>query len=108
VSLKVGEVGKVFRVATNFDLSGNTELKISFINPDGSQFEKTSANGVVAPASPVTDPVLGPLLASTYLEYPVEAGVFTVKGSYKGFAVYEDATPKVFLGDVFSFSVTDQ
>lgn len=108
MSLKVGEVGKIIRVATSFVMSGNTELKIVFTKPDGTAIEKTkSGNGVTAPTVAVTDPLLGPLAASTYLEYPVEAGVFDVKGTYTGYAVYIDGTPKEFCGDKFSIAVED-
>lgn len=104
MSLRVGETGKIIRINTNFDLSGNTDLGIEFTKSDATTVTKTSLDGVIAPgvdaieyeADGVT--VKQTFEANKYLEYPFEAGVLTVSGPWTAEAQYTDATPKFFIG----------
>lgn len=106
------EVGKILRVSTvkdgvGFDLSPNTELTLNFTQPDLTEVTKTSADGVTAPAVPVTDADLGDLLANEYFEYPTEAGFLAAgtAGTWNVCGQYDDATPKKIIGDETSFVV---
>jgi len=67
MSLRVGDVGKIFRLSTLFDMSGSTSLTLNFTKPSGATLTKTS--GVTAPAVAITDPDLGALAASEYMQY---------------------------------------
>ncbi len=107
MSLKATEVGKIFNYATSFDLSGNTALELKFTDPDGTvtSFTKLTTPAVSAPATPTTDPVLGTLAASTYMQLTTDASTFTVVGTWTVCGVYTDGTPKVFHGDSATFTV---
>jgi len=113
-TFKVGEVGKILRVSTvkngiGFDLSAEDELTLNFTQPDGTELIKTSADGVTAPAVPVTDADLGALLASEYFEYPTETGFLAAgtAGTWNVCGQYDDPTPKTIIGDETSFVVED-
>jgi hypothetical protein len=104
MSIKATEVGKVFRYATGFDMSGNTGLSLKFVSP--SNIETTITNPrVTAPAVPVTDPDLGPIAASTYMEFTTQAGDFTEAGEWTVCGTYIDNTPKTFFGNDATFTV---
>ena len=109
MSIKENEVGKLIVVNANFDLSGFTELKLSFTKPDLTVVEVTTANGVTAPAVDLTVEIGGvstTFLANEYWQYPTEAGVMTPSGAnWKVHGEYIDATPKDFCGDTSSFTV---
>jgi len=109
MSVKEDEVGKLFVINAAFDLSGNTELNMVFKKPDGTIITKASADGVTAPAVPVTvdvDGVSTVFLANEYFQYPSEVGLLTPAGtSWEVYGVYIDGTPKNFAGDVSLFDV---
>lgn len=115
MTVKVGESGKIFRVAASFDMSSNTELTLTFTKPDETTFTKTKTGGeVVLGTSNITDPDLGSLLANEYVEYTVEPGVFDVAGGstdtnpWKVYLTYTNTTPDpddVFIGDCKAFTV---
>jgi len=109
MSVKEGEIGKLLVVNANFDLSGNTELRIILTKPDGTEIEKLKADGVTAPSVPITVDVDGTettFLANEYWQYPTEAGVMTPSGTtWKIHGEYVDATPKDFCGDETTFTV---
>jgi len=110
-NLKVGESGKIFRVASGFDMSSNTELTLTFYVPStpASTVLKTTADGVVLGAG-VTDPDLGVLAANEYVEYDIEAGVLADDGEWKVTLTYENtaANPDdVFIGNCASFTVDE-
>ena len=106
MSLRVGDIGKIVRVATGFNLSGNSELTMEFDKPDGTTtLTKLKADGVTAPSAEVNDPTLGILAADTYLEYPTASGDIDQDGQWVVHAEYDDATPKHFCGDRATFSV---
>lgn len=112
MSLKLGEVGKIIRVAAGFDMSSNTELTLTFELPDGTTTVTKTKSGseVVLGTSNVTDADLGALLANQYAEYDIEAGFLSQAGTWKVKLTYTNTTPTpddIFIGDCVSFPVTD-
>ena len=110
MAIKTGESNKLFRVATNFDMSSNTALQLDFTDPNGvtSTLTKLTTPAVSAPATPVTDPDLGALSANEYMEFPTEATTFTVAGVWKVCPTYTDTatTPDtIYEGSVVTFTV---
>lgn len=115
MALKVGETGKIFRVAASFDMSARTELSIKFNKPDGTSITKTQSGGEVALGTVnVTDPDLGALLANQYVEYDIEAGFLDQSGTiaggnpWSGCLTYTNTTPTpddIFIGETFQFDV---
>tara|TARA_R110000782_G_C14770621_1_gene409042 strand:+ start:767 stop:1090 length:324 start_codon:yes stop_codon:yes gene_type:complete len=103
MSIKVGEVGKLFRYATGYDMSGSNVLTLKFTSPSGAATSYTS--GVTAPASIVTDPDLGSIAASTYMQYTTDGTEFTEAGLWTVCGTYQDATPKLFHGGDATFTV---
>ena len=109
MSIKATEVGKIFRYSTKFDMSASTELELKLTNPDGTSVTLTQTGGrVTAPATPVTDPDLGSLLASEYMQITTIATDFPVGGTtWQACGIYTDATPKVFHGNDATFTIGD-
>lgn len=108
MSLRVGEIGKIIRVNTNYDLSANTELTLEFTKPDGTTVTKLKADGVSAPGVNVTDPDTGDVFeANEYMEYDVESGLLDQSGQWYVEAKYNDATPKFFIGEPAQFAVLE-
>ena len=108
MSLRVGEVGKVLRVASGFDMSSNTELTLTFTLPDGTTTTKTTADGVALGAG-VTDPDLGVLAANEYVEYDIESGFLSQSGSWKVSLTYTNTTPTpddIYIGECATFTVS--
>jgi hypothetical protein len=106
MTLRVGEIGKVIRVDTNFDLSANTELTLEFTKPDGTTLTKLTADGVSAPGVNVTDPDTGDVFtANEYMEYDTISGDLDQAGIWSVEARYTDGTPKFYIGDTDTFSV---
>lgn len=109
MALRVGESGKVIRVAASFDMSSNTELSLTFTKPDGTTSTKTKgASQVTLGTGAVTDPDLGSLSANEYVEYEVEAGFIDQSGSWSVYLTYTNATPDpddVYIGDTAAFDV---
>ena len=109
MTVKENEIGKLIVINADFDLSGNTELRMVFKKPDGTIVTKLSADGVVAPATPITvdvDGVSTTFEANEYFQYPTESGVLTPSGTlWQVHGEYVDATPKDFSGDVSNFTV---
>lgn len=110
--VKENEVGKNFVIDADFDLSGETELRMVFIKPDKTPVTKLTADGVTAPAVPITVKVGTPpnevektFEASTYWLYPSESGLLTPTGEWEVNGEYVDATPKDLSGDPSLFSV---
>ena len=106
MTIAVGEVGKLFRYATGFDMSSSTVLTLNFTKPDKTTSTVTSPR-VTAPAVPVTDPDLGGLNASEYMQFTLEATDFDQEGEWTVCGIYEDATPKKFIGLDAVFTVLD-
>jgi len=77
--------------------------------PDGTTVTKLKADGVTAPATPVTVDVEGistTFNANEYFQYPTESGVMTPSGTtWQIHGEYVDGTPKDFSGDVSTFTV---
>lgn len=106
MAIKATEVGKIFRYATGFDMSGSTALSLKFTHSEGTTFTVSNPD-VTAPASPVTDPDLGSLSASEYMQYTTTGSEFTLSGTWTVCGTYTDATPKTFYGDDAVFTVGD-
>lgn len=107
-NVRLDDVGRIFAVNANFDLSANTELRVVFTKPDGSVIEKLKADGVTAPAvdlSICVDGVEQTFLANEYFQYPSEAGLLDAVGVWTIHGEYVDATPKDLSGDVSNFTV---
>lgn len=102
MTIKVGEKGQPFRIATGFDMSGFTSLTIEFTAPtNGTDFIVTDLTtpAVTAPAVPLTnDPGFTPpqsVAASTYFEYITDGTEFDKDGEWTACAFYEDASLKL-------------
>ena len=107
-TIRQDDIGRIFAVNANFDLSGNTELRMVFTKPDGTTVEKLKADGVTAPAIDLTICVDGTdqtFLANEYFQYSSEAGLLDLTGAWTIHGEYVDATPKDLSGDVSSFTV---
>lgn len=112
--IQLGAVGTTYRVSTKdpdtgdtFDLSGFSELTLTFIKTGGSEVDKVTTDGVTAPAVTVEDEDLGTLLANTYFEYDIEAGLIDELGQWASRGTYTDGTPKNFPGTKGFFTVVD-
>ncbi len=107
--VRVDDVGKLFIINAGFDLSGNSDLRMVFKKTDGTVVTKTSTDGVVAPAVPVTVEIDGTettLAANEYWQYPSEAALLTPAGTgWEVHGEYVDATPKDLAGDIDIFDV---
>ena len=107
MGIKVGESNKTFRYATNFDMSQNTALSLKFTPPSGTSFIIENPR-VTAPAVPVSDPDLGALSASEYMEFQTEPTDFLVEGKYIVCGTYTNDTTnpsEIFFGDDAKFDV---
>lgn len=108
MGIKVGEIGKLFRYNTGFDLSSFSSLTLNFIKPNGTDtLVKTdlSANPVSAPASAYTDEDGATVAANTYMQFSTVAADFDVAGTWRVCGIYVDGTPKEFHGDQDTFEV---
>jgi len=115
MSLTIGESGKLFYVATEFDMSSNTELEVVFTKPDGTTVTKTKTAGeVVLGTSTGTFPGVGAVLANEYMIYTIEAGFLdqaadsTDEDPWKAFGRYTNNTTtpdQVYIGLCIPFTV---
>lgn len=110
MSVSVGESNRTFRVATNFDMSSFTGLQLDFTAPDNTVTTLTDLTtpAVSAPAVAITDPDLGALAASTYMEFDTITTTFTIAGTWKVCPTYTNTgtTPDtIYEGQVVTFSV---
>lgn len=108
-NLKVGESGKIFRVASGFDMSSNTELTLTFYKPTEDAVTKVKADGVTL-GTGVTDPDLGILAADEYVDYDIEPLLLTEAGTWQVTLTYDDTVPAPddhFIGNCASFTVDD-
>lgn len=107
MSLRVGEEGKIIRVAAAFDMSSNTDISLTFTDPNAVEVIKTLGLSEITLGAGVTDPDLGVLSANEYVDYPVETG-FLVAGSWTVYITYTDttATPdNIYKGTDKTFTV---
>ena len=107
-TIRQDDIGRIFAVNANFDLSGNSELRVVFTKPDGTTVEKLKADGVTAPAIDLIICVDGDdqtFLANEYFQYPSETGLLDLIGSWTIHGEYVDLTPKDLSGDVSNFTV---
>jgi len=106
LSIKVGEIGKVININAAFDMSGNSDLEITFTKPDLTLLTVNKAGGVSAPAVPFTDPITGvTFLANEYWSYATKSGDIDQAGTWNVHGEYIDLTPKEFCGDTATFVV---
>ena len=106
MTIRKGEIGKTFRIAASFVMSGSTDLKITFTKPDSSVVTFDTAAGVTAPATPlVADPDLGNQDASTYFEFTNTTDVYDQAGEWTACGTYIDGTPKEFYTGQPKFTV---
>jgi len=109
MTLRVGESGKIIRVAAGFDMSSFTELTLLFTKPSAATSSKTQTGGEVSLGSvAVTDDDLGELAANEYVEYDIEAGFLDEAGDWTVYLTYTNTTPNpddVFIGATASFTV---
>lgn len=110
MALKLGEAGKIIRVAASFDMSSNTELTLTFTLPDATIITKNKTGSeVVLGVVPVTDTDLGNLLANEYVEYDIESGFLSQTGTWKVYLTYTDTAvdpDDSFIGDCATFTVS--
>lgn len=93
MTIKVGEKGQPFRIATAFDMSGSSALSIAFTAPTGGTDFTVTDPDVTAPAVALTDdPELGNVPASMYFEYTTTGTEFDIAGDWSACAVYTDAS----------------
>jgi len=107
-TIRQDDVGRIFAVNANFDLSGNSELRLIFTKPDRTLVEKLKADGVTAPAIDLVICVDGEdqtFLANEYFQYPSEEGLLDTTGVWTIHGEYVDITPKDLSGDVSNFTV---
>jgi hypothetical protein len=108
-TIKAGEIGKLIVINAGFDLSGNTELRVVLVKPDGTVITKVKADGVTAPGTPITvnvDGVEQTFNANEYWQYATEAGVMEPAGDgWQVHGEYVDSTPKDFCGNSTTFTV---
>lgn len=101
MTVNVSEYGVALNFNANYDLSGSTNLLLSFIRPDGTLFTG-------APTVPTTDLVTtdqGTFTAKKYARYLFKDGDLTRPGEYTVRLIYMDASPKRLVSDVTSFMV---
>lgn len=111
MGIKVAEGNKAFRYATAYDMSSSTGLSLKFTSPTGVESTLTQATtpAVTAPATPITDPDLGALSASEYMEFDTLVTTFTESGTWKVCGTYTNTgtTPdSVYIGGTVTFNVT--
>ena len=106
MSIKVGEIGKIININAAFDLSGNSDLQLSFTKPDLTTLLVNKAGGVSAPAVPFTDPDTGDVFAANeYWSYATVSGDIDQTGGWSVHGRYIDVTPKEYCGDTANFTV---
>ena len=98
MAIKAGEVGKIFRYATYFNLAAATDLEIKITGPGGEVIVPTAR--VATLNQNVSDPDLGELTANTYMLFETIVTDFPVSGTYTVCGRYTDDTPKIFYGDI--------
>jgi len=115
MTIKVGSIGVPLRIATGFNMSGFTSLKMDITKPDGTILQKTSGAGeVTAPGvALVNDPDLGNVDAFTYLEYINAVDDYDVEGDvndtnpWKVCGEYVDASPQALPVSPIPFTVLE-
>ena len=115
MSLTVGEVGKLFYVATGFDMSANTELEVVFTKPDSTEVTKTRTAGEVElGVVSGTFPGVGAVLANEYMIYTIEVGFLdqsadsTDDNPWKAYGKYTNNVTdpdQIFIGTCIPFTV---
>ena len=107
--VREGDIGRKFAISSgDYDLSGQTELRMVFKKPDLTVVEKLTADGVSAPSTPLTlnvDGVETTFAADHYWLYSSESGLLDATGGWTVHGEYVDGTPKDLSGDVSNFTV---
>lgn len=106
--IRVNEVGKVILVGVNYNVANNTNLKLKFKSPCGDNDFEVESPLVTAPSSDSEDLYdTGVLPGNTYLSYSTREGDLPEPGEWKVIAVYEDDTPKKYIGSPALFQVQE-
>ena len=95
-NLKIGESGILLTIGSNgFNLSANSNLKLSFTKPDNTVVEKTKLlSEVFLGVSDITvDDVT--LLANEYVQYNIEVGFLDQYGEWCLILVYIDTDTSI-------------
>lgn len=98
------EVGKIFRCATNFNLSSASDIKLTFQHNSGEGFSASMPN-ITVPDVDVIDESLGNLTAGTYVEYVTTGTDFIKSGLWYAVIEYQDSSPKLFFGARAEFNI---
>lgn len=107
-TVRQDDIGKIFVINANYNMTGNTELRMVFKKSDGVVVEKLTADGVTAPAVDITVCVGDTeetFLANEYFQYSSEAGLLDITGQWQIHGEYVDLTPKDLSGAVSNFTV---
>ena len=88
-------------------MSSNTGLSLKFVHSDTVTTFTATNPAVTAPATPVNDPDLGTLPASTYMEYVTTGVDFTIGGDWTVCGTYTVNTTERFYGEDAVFTVGD-
>jgi hypothetical protein len=107
MAIKTGENGRIIRVSSLFDMSGNSEISLVFRKPDGTKITKTRTGGqVTLGAVQVVDPDQGTLSANQYVEYVLEVGLIDQVGEWSIELIYENSgANEKFYGETVNFDV---
>jgi hypothetical protein len=108
MTIRRGEIGRTFILATGFDMSAFTELRLTFTDPNGTSVTVTTADGVTAPAVPlVDDPDVGDQPASTYFQFVNSTDIYNTIGTWTVCGAYVDAAPSTFFTGKPQFEVLE-
>ena len=113
MSLKVGESGKLIGYNTNFDLSSNTSLSLTLVEPSGvesaintSRISAPAVNGTFEEGGADTT-----YTANEYMQFTTIASDFTTSGTWKLYGTYTNTATdpdQIYHGSAVSFTVTEQ
>jgi hypothetical protein len=113
MTIKIGEKGQPFRIATDYDMSGFTALSIKFTKPDGTTtFTVTNLTtpAVSAPAVALTnDPGFTPprsVAASKYFQYTTSGTEFDVAGTWTACGTYTTAS-LILIANEVTFTIAE-
>lgn len=112
MSFNVGESGKLFGYNTNFDLSSNTLLELTIIDPSGNETAITPSR-ITAPTSDKVFNENGKdktYLANEFMQFTTTAADFAVSGTWGVCGVYTNTATdpdQIYHGDTVFFKVGD-
>ena len=107
-TVRQDDIAKIMVINANFNLSGNTELRMVFRKSDGSIVEKLKADGVTAPAVDFTVCVGDEeqtFLANKYWLYDWVPGDLDQAGTWSASGIYIEGANKRACGNSVKFEV---